>query len=430
MVRTPPDALPEYSGEPVVVCIPVKPISRGDYQMQTRCRGMMSCTAIYGCPHCLDPLSKRLIGYDAAEEKSEPETPTPRFREDILAQARRRALLSLERVLSDKQKVELCAVVNPPVVVPLLSGSALATLHILLGVINKVFKDFEARIQYGEKSKEAAELRKEITDVRVMLRNLTTQLHFLQQQRDIEYYSIAQFAEGQVKSPRLKLLDSEMATIRLQIKDNQADIDDKESQLLRWTSENSAYAQHVKLCDDIQLARGRAERGADLLGNGCRTFLKHRSQYVLILTTSDDAQLQTYAIQFRTLTDYLSEISDLFRHDILDKTQRDRLRVLAAELPQFLRRYFPGLLDRSFKLHQLEAHSASWADVFGSFGRYCEQSLEHYGQRLKRAINSCKRTKDPQARANEVQRILEHAQLAFFMELCPNRSATISASTG
>ena len=71
----------------------------------------MSCTGRYGCFCCTDPLKKRKAGYitvcEAVDDEKDNEEPTedetlelgdytPRFRDDILFQALRRALLGMD----------------------------------------------------------------------------------------------------------------------------------------------------------------------------------------------------------------------------------------------------------------------------------------------------------------------------------------------
>ena len=45
-------------------------------------------------------------------------------------------------------KASLHNVIRPPVIVPRLSGTAPASLHILLGLVNTIFKQYELKIQY------------------------------------------------------------------------------------------------------------------------------------------------------------------------------------------------------------------------------------------------------------------------------------------
>ena len=68
-----------------------------------------------------------------------------------------------------------------------------------------------------------------------------------------------------------------------------------------------------------------------------------------------------------------------------------------------------NIFKNMLKFHYLERHVPDFMEAHGTIGMFSEQSLEHYGQRLKKAFNERKEVWEPEQPLRQVQGVLDNA---------------------
>ena len=156
------------------------------------------------------------------------------------------------------------------------------------------------------------------------------------------------------------------------------------------------------------------------LGNGCKIFVRNIDKYANILAKSKEPRVASLAVVFREFGKFYGPVQSVMRKPQPSKTEYTNFRSDCKKFVDWARNGLPNtfradgqvetkenIFQRQLKFHILETHLPDFMEAHGTVGLFSEQSLEAYGQRLKRAFNDRKGVRDPEQQLQQVQGILD-----------------------